>query len=366
MKIRKNLFKMNSILQEGVNNELQERKTLSWSSINPAKAKRNMILIRNLSKVYEQNGQSIQALDDVSLSIPRGEIFGVVGPSGAGKSTLIRCVNLLEKPTSGQIVIDGQDLTKLSNSELRQARSQIGMIFQHFNLLSSRTVAGNVLFPLEIIGYEKSRRTARVEELLELVGLSDKINAYPAQLSGGQKQRVGIARALATEPRILLSDEATSALDPQTTTSILNLLKDLKRRLGLTILLITHEMEVVRQICDHVAVLQDARIVEQGSIEELVMKPHSLLSQAFFPPVEKVISTPDKIIITILFIGKLADQPVLSKLVKVFDVEVNILGGSIQNIGGKRMGHLQIEISGKEVEQALNYLQELRLHVEVQ
>jgi D-methionine transport system ATP-binding protein len=264
------------------------------------------------------------------------------------------------------VVVNGQEMTTLSFPELRQARQQIGMIFQHFNLLSSRTVAGNVAFPLEITEFDKSKRKARVDELLDLVGLTDKANVYPAQLSGGQKQRVGIARALATEPRVLLSDEATSALDPQTTSSILNLLKDLNGRLGLTILLITHEMDVIKQICDHVAILQQGKIVESGAINDLGINPDSLLSQAFFPPIEKILSAPGVTSATITFIGEAADRPVLASLVKKFDVDVNILGGSIQNIGGKRIGRLQVELTGKQVNLALGYLHELGLRVEVQ
>lgn len=324
-----------------------------------------MISISNLSKVYDQNGQSVRALDDVSLRVSRGEVFGVVGPSGAGKSTLIRCVNLLERPTAGKVVVSGQDMTSLSDAELRQARRRIGMVFQHFNLLSSRTVAENVAFPLEITGCTKSRRQARVEELLALVGLSEKANAYPAQLSGGQKQRVGIARALATQPQVLLSDEATSALDPQTTVSILNLLKDLNRRLGLTILLITHEMNVVKQICDHAAVLSDGRIVEEGSVNDLAVDPESRLSRAFFPPNEETAVTPGAISAAITFIGEAADQPVLAGLIRRFDIDLNILGGSIQMIGGRRIGRLRVELSGAQAAPALNYLKGIGLHVEV-
>lgn len=324
-----------------------------------------MISITNLCKVYNQNKKDIKALDGVSLHVTAGEIYGVVGPSGAGKSTLIRCVNLLERPTSGSVKVNGQEMTTLSNLELRQARQQIGMIFQHFNLLSSRTVAGNVAFPLEIIGYSKTKQKARIDELLALVGLSDKADVYPAQLSGGQKQRVGIARALATEPQILLSDEATSALDPQTTISILNLLKDLNHRLGVTILLITHEMDVVKQICNHVAILQQGKIVEEGAISELAVNPDSLLSQAFFPPSEEIVSTVGGTSATITFIGEAADQPVLASLVRKFDVDINILGGSIQNIGGRRIGRLQVEITGNQVNLALDHLRELGLRVEV-
>lgn len=325
-----------------------------------------MIFIRNLSKVYSQNNESIQALQDVSLHVSPGEIFGIVGPSGAGKSTLIRCINMLDRPTTGSVIVNGQEMTRLATPQLRLARRQIGMIFQHFNLLSSRTVAGNVAFPLEIAGYRKEERNKRVNDLLELVGLTDKADAFPAQLSGGQKQRVGIARALANEPRVLLSDEATSALDPQNTLSILSLLKDLNDRLGLTILLITHEMDVVKHICDHVAILHEGRVVEQGAIDDLIVDPRSQLSRAFFPSIEAVVPTPGSTDVCITFFGDAADQPVLAELVRKFGVNVNILGGSIQTISGRRIGRLQVQLTGTQTRQALAHLQNLGLHVEVQ
>lgn len=324
-----------------------------------------MILIQDVHKVFGQGDQSVAALNGVSLEVAAGEIFGVLGTSGAGKSTLIRCVNLLEKPSSGAIQVNGKEMTRLSPPGLRKARQRIGMIFQHFNLLSSRTVVGNVAFPLEIAGLPRAERQARVKELLALVGLSEKADAYPAQLSGGQKQRVGIARALANEPDVLLSDEATSALDPQNTTAILELLRDLNRRLGLTILLITHEMSVVRQICDRVAVLEDGRVVEQGSVGELVAQPESRLAQAIFPQVDIPSILPGATRATIIFVGDVADQPVLASLVRKFAVDVNILGGSIQNIAGRRVGQLQVELSGEQVDPALAYLRELGLSVEL-
>ena len=324
-----------------------------------------MISIRNVTKTFGGGGRAVAALNGVSLEVAPGEIFGVLGPSGAGKSTLIRCVNLLERPTSGSIQVNGQELTTLSPAGLRKARQQIGMIFQHFNLLSSRTVAENVGFPLEIAGYNQSARQARVKDLLALVGLSDKAEAYPAQLSGGQKQRVGIARALANEPAVLLSDEATSALDPQTTTSILNLLKDLNRRLGLTILLITHEMGVVRHICDRVAVLEEGRVVEEGRVDALAAQPGSRLAQAIFPHNEVPAVLPGATLATITFVGEAADQPVLTTLIRKFAVDVNILGGSIQNIGGQRVGQLQVEVAGEQVQPALHYLREKGLRVEL-
>ncbi len=224
-----------------------------------------MIKIKDLSKVYQTPSQKITALDNVSLTVEKGEIFGIIGLSGAGKSTLIRCINMLEKPTTGSIVVDSQEITRLDKRELRAARQKIGMIFQHFNLLSSRTVFDNVMFPLEIAKVSRPEAVQRAQELLELVGLADKEDAYPSQLSGGQKQRVGIARALANGPKLLLSDEATSALDPQTTRSILELLREINRQLNLTILLITHDMNVIKEICDRVAVIDSSHIVEVGA-----------------------------------------------------------------------------------------------------
>ncbi len=325
-----------------------------------------MITINHVTKVFGSGPGAVTALDGVSLEVAAGEIFGVLGPSGAGKSTLIRCVNLLERPTSGAVQVNGQELTRLSPAELRRARQRIGMIFQHFNLLSARTVAENVGFPLEVTGLGRRERQARVAELLALVGLGEKAAAYPAQLSGGQKQRVGIARALATQPQVLLSDEATSALDPQNTSAILELLRDLNRRLGLTILLITHEMNVVRQICDRAAVLEAGRIVEQGPVADLVAQPASRLAQAIFPRVEVPPISPGATRATILFVGPAADRPMLATLVRRFSVEVNILGGSIQTVAGQRMGQLQVEISGEQVEAALGTLREAGLRVEVQ
>ncbi|MEN6435142.1 MAG: ATP-binding cassette domain-containing protein [Anaerolineaceae bacterium] len=324
-----------------------------------------MISIKNVKKVFGEGDNQLHALDDVSITIERGEIFGVVGPSGAGKSTLIRCVNMLEKPTSGSIKVNNIEVTTLSSQELRKARQRMGMIFQHFNLLSSRTVTDNVAFPLEITGVEKSIREERVKELLKLVDLSEKADAYPAQLSGGQKQRVGIARALATQPDILLSDEATSALDPQTTTSILNLLKELNRNLGLTILLITHEMEVVRQICDRVAVLKNGKVVESGTLNDLMTQPDSYIARSLFPPEETILIHPGAIGVTIYFIGDAADQPILANLVRKFELDVNILGGSIQSVGNNRIGRLQVEMRGQQANQALEYLRSLGLRLEV-
>lgn len=237
-----------------------------------------MIEIEGLSKIYAGAGRP--ALNEVSLSVPKGAIYGILGRSGAGKSTLIRCLNLLERPTSGRILVNGNDITQLDKSRLREHRLRTGMIFQHFNLLHARTVADNVAVPLEIAGVPKTQRQTRVEELLWLVGLSEKAQAFPSQLSGGQKQRVGIARALAAHPDVLLCDEATSALDPETTASVLELLADINQKLQLTIVLITHELEVVKTLCDHAALLENGEVIESGKIADLLIAPWSKLRQA--------------------------------------------------------------------------------------
>ena len=240
-----------------------------------------MITLERLSKVYAGGGQP--ALDDVSLIVPDGAIYGILGRSGAGKSTLIRCLNLLERPTSGRILMQGVDITTLNNRELRVHRQRTGMVFQHFNLIHARNVADNIAVPLEIAGLPREERQKRITELLELVGLSDKAQAFPSQLSGGQKQRVGIARALAAHPDVLLCDEATSALDSETTASVLALLKDINHKLGVTIVLITHQLEVVKAICDHAALLENGRLIESGSLSELLLIPSSRLRQALLP-----------------------------------------------------------------------------------
>ncbi len=332
-----------------------------------------LIELNDLTKVYEKDGRSVEALNGVDLSVEPGEIFGVIGLSGAGKSTLIRCINRLETPTSGRVLVGGRDMVSLDETELRLARQEMGMIFQHFNLLSSRTVAGNVAFPLEVAGRPKTEIKPRVEELLELVGLSDKASAYPAQLSGGQKQRVGIARALANNPRILLCDEATSALDPQTTQSILALILDIKKRLGLTVVLITHEMKVITEICDRVAVMESGRIVEAGPVVEVFAQPRQPTTKAF---VEALISREDNsgewgyqpqgTLVRILFIGEAAGEPVISSLVRQYQVEANILQGNIGHLQSQPFGVMLIDLIGRSEEKskALAYLKSLNLPVE--
>ncbi|MFI7441756.1 methionine ABC transporter ATP-binding protein [Nonomuraea indica] len=314
-----------------------------------------MIQVSGLRKLY---GDTV-ALDGVDLHVREGEIYGVLGESGAGKSTLLRCVNLLERPTAGTVTVAGQELTALTERELNRARRRIGMIHQHFALLSSRTVAGNVAFPLEVMGVPRAERRRRVAELLDLVGLGGRGGDHPHQLSGGQKQRVGIARALAGDPAVLLSDEATSALDPATTHSILDLLKRLNAELGLTILLITHEMDVVKSVCDSVAIMADGRVRESGRIADLIRTPGSRLTRDIFPLPEP--APPGSV--TLTFTGD-PQRPVVSETVRKFDVEISILGGSIEELAGGSVGRLRVAVTG-DTEPALAYLRERGLIVEV-
>ncbi|NUS05122.1 MAG: ATP-binding cassette domain-containing protein [Nonomuraea sp.] len=311
------------------------------------------------SGLRKQYGQTV-ALDGVDLHVREGEIYGVLGQSGAGKSTLLRCVNLLERPAAGTVTVAGQDLTALPDRELNRARQRIGMIHQHFALLSSRTVAGNVAFPLEVMGVPRAERRRRVAELLDLVGLEGRGDDRPHQLSGGQKQRVGIARALAGSPSVLLSDEATSALDPATTQSILALLKRLNAELGLTILLITHEMNVVKSVCDSVAIMSRGRIEESGTIADLIRTPGSRLTREIFPLPEPAPAGA----VTLTFTGD-PGRPLVSELVRKFDVDVNILGGSIEDLAGGSVGRLRVALTGVETPSALSFLRSSGLLVEV-
>ncbi len=339
-----------------------------------------MIKLSNINKVFQQGNRSIHALTDISLHVPAGQIYGVIGSSGAGKSTLIRCVNMLERPTSGLVMVGDQDLTALSEKALTRARRGIGMIFQHFNLLSSRNVFDNVALPLELDNMSKADIKERVTDLLELVGLSDKKEAYPANLSGGQKQRVAIARALANSPNVLLCDEATSALDPATTRSILELLKDINRRLGLTILLITHEMDVVKRICDQVAVISDGRLIEQDTVSEVFSHPKTPVAQAFIKST-LVIDIPDDYkerlkpaaepglspLLKLEFTGQSVDAPLISMVVRKFDIDINILSSQIDYAGGVKFGVMLAEIHGVNggVESTITFLQEHHVKVEV-
>jgi D-methionine transport system ATP-binding protein len=304
-----------------------------------------MISISHVSKSFGSGAGRTLALDDVSLEVGRGEIFGVVGQSGAGKSTLIRTVNLLERPDAGTITVDGRVITSLADRDLRIARQGIGMIFQHFNLLSSRTVRGNVELALEVIGVDGRERRTRAGEILELVGLAAKAEAYPAQLSGGQKQRIGIARALAGRPSVLLSDEATSALDPETTRSILDLLKTINRELGLTVLLITHEMDVVKTICDSAALIERGRIAEQGKLVELISTPGSRLAHDLFPLGDVPPGTTGTVV-DITFSGGSADRPVIAQLARDHAIDVSILGATIETIAGNQAGRTRLELPG--------------------
>ena len=340
-----------------------------------------MIKLNNITKIFTLPDKKLTALDNVSLHVPKGQICGVIGASGAGKSTLIRCVNLLERPTHGAVVIDDVDLTQLSDTELVKTRRQIGMIFQHFNLLTSRTVFENVALPLELENKSKAEIQEKTTALLALVGLSDKHNVYPANLSGGQKQRVAIARALASDPKVLLCDEATSALDPATTQSILKLLKEINRTLGITILLITHEMEVVKRICDQVAVIDKGRLIEQGTVSEIFSNPKTELAQEFIRStfhitlpeeyLENLSDTPKHAksypIIKFEFTGRSVDAPLLSQASKKFGVELSILTSQIDYAGGIKFGFTIAEVEGDEdaITQAKVYLMENNVRVEV-
>ncbi|MGR7002847.1 methionine ABC transporter ATP-binding protein [Yinghuangia aomiensis] len=325
-----------------------------------------MIRTTGLTKVFRTRDREVTALDDVDLQVAEGEIFGVLGRSGAGKSTLIRCVNLLERPTSGTVEVGGRELTGLSASALRAERRRIGMVFQHFNLLSSRDVAGNVAVPLEVAGVGRRERKRKVAELLDLVGLAKHADAYPAQLSGGQKQRVGIARALANDPRVLLCDEATSALDPETTRSILALLKDLRAELGLTILLITHEMDVVKSICDSAALMEDGRVVESGSVTDLLTRPDSRLARDMFP---LAATAPGRgsTVLEITFRGAETAQPFVSTLARTYNVDVNILGAAVETVGGRQVGRMRLALDGVFEDNVvpIGYLREQGLQVDV-
>jgi len=303
------------------------------------------IQIKDLQKDFKSKNDTVTALSGINLNIDKGTIFGIIGMSGAGKSTLVRCINFLERPTKGTIIIGDKDLSLLSDSDLRGVRQNIGMIFQHFNLLMQRTVEDNISFPLEIAGYSKREGRKRAGELLDLVGLSDKRKAYPSQLSGGQKQRVAIARALATNPQILLCDEATSALDPTTTRSILALLKDINKRFGITIIIITHEMAVVEEICSHVAIIDNGVLAEVGKVEDVFRNPRTEAGKKlFFNNTNIVRKMKGKRIIRIVFDGKSSNEPVIANLVMEFKAHVNILFADLKEINEKSFGHMVLQL----------------------
>jgi D-methionine transport system ATP-binding protein len=355
-----------------------------------------MITLSNVSKTYHLTGprgrlpfaarrrdtsaRTIEALKNVDLHVPAGSIHGVIGLSGAGKSTLIRCVNLLERPSSGSVVVDNQEMTTLSNSQLNQARHRIGMIFQHFNLLTTRNVFANVALPLELMGMKRAAIRERVLPLLELTGLADKARQYPAQLSGGQKQRVAIARALASEPRVLLCDEATSALDPQTTGSILTLLRDINQKLGLTILLITHEMEVVKSICHRVSLISDGELVEEAEVGDFFTAPRTRLGREFLndflqlePPkalIERLEDAPGEHthpVVRLAFSGDTVSTPLISRLARECGVDVSILQAKVESIQERTLGLMIAELLGspEQTRRAIDYLEDHDLHVEV-
>ena len=312
-----------------------------------------MIELRHLSKSFRSADAEIRALDDICLRIPDGEIFGIIGLSGAGKSTLVRCINLLERPDSGQVLLDGRDLAAMSAGELRRARKSMSMIFQGFHLLMQRTALENVCFPLELAGVKKDAARRRAKELLELVELPDKAGAYPVQLSGGQKQRVAIARALASDPKVLLCDEATSALDPKTTRAILELLKKLNRELGVTVVIITHEMRVVEQICGSVAILDQGRVQETGPVSEVFSNPQSAAGRRLvLPEGEKIHILPANRLVRLVFNGASAAEPIISTLAIEQGIRLNILSADTRSIGEKTFGNMVLGLPEDETEAA--------------
>ena len=335
-----------------------------------------MIDIQDLSLTYAGPQGPVHALKNINLHIQAGEVFGIIGRSGAGKSSLVRCMNLLNRPGSGKMIVNGRDLLQLSDAQLRQARQEIGMVFQHFNLLSSRTVFDNAALPLELAGVSKAQIAQRITPLLELVGLAHLANRYPAQISGGQKQRVGIARALASNPRVLLSDEATSALDPETTRSILDLLRQVNRELGVTVVLITHQMQVIKQIADRVAVMEAGQVVELGAVLDVFTNPQQAITQSLIDeivPQELPASVQQRVqalslgrpagqsgqLLRLSYAGDSAYQPVLSHLIRELGLDLSILHGQIDDIQGQTFGSLAVFASGPpaQITAAIAYLQ---------
>ena len=320
-----------------------------------------IIQLKHLTKHFGGGENQVHALEDVSIDIQAGEIFGVIGLSGAGKSTLVRCINLLERPTSGQVIVDGQDMTQLSEKHLRKARQSIGMIFQSFNLLMQRTALDNICFPMELVGTPRREAVARAEELLETVDLAGRAGAYPAQLSGGQKQRVAIARTLATSPKVLLCDEATSALDPKTTRDILRLIQDINRRLGITVVVITHEMKVIEEICSRVAILDHGHLAETGRVEDIFASPSSEAGRRLvYPdgvPAEVLHTAADQDrVIRVAFNGGTSYQPLIASLAIDCGVKANILGADTRNIDGRAFGTMLLGLPRDGAEKAMAYI----------
>lgn len=332
-----------------------------------------MIEIRNINKVFAEGSVTVQALKDVSLAIGQGDIFGIIGYSGAGKSTLLRCINGLEKPSDGEVKVLGSDINKLKQQELRVLRKEIGMIFQHFNLMGSRTVYDNIAYPLKGKKISKREKQEKIKSLLQLVGLEDKERAYPSELSGGQKQRVAIARALATEPKILLCDEATSALDPMTTHSILQLLKKINAELGITIVLITHQMEVIKEICTQVAVMENGSVVESGQLVEVFTNPSSHIAKEFvtrhfhYEKFGQVEQGKVSKLLQLKYIGGPASEPLISVISQEFGVTANITFGNIEKLQDTYFGNLVVELQGtkKQVAEAIAYMKIKQVEVEV-
>lgn len=325
-----------------------------------------MIELKNLGKTFHSKSGATIALKNINLTIEDGDIYGVIGLSGAGKSTLVRCINLLERPTEGQVIVDGEDLTTVSKKRLLEIRKNIGMIFQHFNLLEQRNVLANVCLPLELSGVKKQEAIARAEELLNLVGLADKKLSYPSQLSGGQKQRVAIARALATSPKYLLCDEATSALDPSTTLSILNLLRDINKALGVTVVIITHEMKIIEKICTKVAIIDQSEIAECGDVAEVFAAPKSEIAKALILPdlIRSIPSNDSAKKLRLIFRGEESSSPILSELILKCNVPANILFADTKNIDGKLYGHMILTLPNNEdtLHRATAFLEEHNIH----
>ena len=335
-----------------------------------------MIEFKDISKQYELKGQTLRALSRINLQIPTGSIFGIIGYSGAGKSTLIRLINLLERPTCGQVIINGTDFTALDAKSLRQERTQIGMIFQHFNLMQTKTVAANIEMPMKLLGWSKAEREKRLEELLDFIDLKHKRHAFPDELSGGQKQRVGIARALANHPKILLCDEATSALDPQTTKSVLQLLKRINQEQGITIVMVTHEMDVIETVCDYVAVMEKGDVIETGSTLQIFSQPQHPTTKNFIQtvlqqnlPVNILANLENqnhRSIYCLKFLGSSAQETVIQGVIKQFDISLNILFANMTEINGSVIGQMFIQLLGDptQITAAIQYLRDNGVQVD--